>query len=81
MGFTTEPIRDYSTCNPLCISEPQSGPELSFQYPVFSSKILITQKNFLVHCPRNVGQNAHPIRNIPHNRLQLISRLYVSIEA
>ena len=65
---------------PVATREPQRGLELSFKDPVFGSKILITQKEFLVHRPGNVGQNTHPIHNNPHRRLELISQLYVSIE-
>jgi hypothetical protein len=39
---------------------------LSFEDPVFGSKILITQKEFLVHCPGDIGQYARSIRNYPH---------------
>jgi len=72
---------DFSERHPLRVSEPQPGLELSFKDPVFGSKILITQKEFLVHCSGNVGQNTYPIHNNSYHRLQLVSRLYVSIVA
>jgi hypothetical protein len=68
-------MRDFSESHPLRVSEPQRGLELSFEDPVFGDKILITQKEFLVHCPGNVGQNTRPIHKTTHRRLELISQL------
>ena len=58
-------MSDFSESHPLRVSEAQPGLELRFEDPVFGGKILVTQKEFLVHCPGNVGQNTHPIHNIP----------------
>ena len=58
-------MRDFSECNPLRVSEPQRGLELGFEEPVFGSKILIPQEQFLVYCPGDVGQYARPIHKPP----------------
>ena len=50
------------------------GP-LLFEDLVFGGKILITHRKFLVHCPGDMGQNAYPIHNHPHDQLALIGRL------
>ena len=39
-GFTAKAMRDFSECHSLRVSEPQRGFELSFEDPVFGSKIL-----------------------------------------
>jgi hypothetical protein len=58
-------MRDFSECHPLRVREPQPDLDLSFENPVFGNKILITQKELLVHSPGNVGQNARPIHKCP----------------
>jgi hypothetical protein len=80
-GFATKAMSNFCECKPLCVSEPQPGLDLSFQDPVFCRKILISQKKFLVHCPSDIGQYTHPPHINPHRRLELISQLYVFIEA
>ena len=68
-GFTAKAMGDFSKCNPFPVSESQRHLELGFEDPVFGSKILITQKEFLVHCPSGIGQYACLIHNYPHVRL------------
>ncbi|MEA2079537.1 MAG: hypothetical protein U9P00_06700 [Pseudomonadota bacterium] len=68
-GFMTKAMSDFSECNPLRVSEPQRRLELSFEYPVFGGKILVTQKKFLVHCSSDICQYACPIHNHPHDQL------------
>ncbi len=68
-------MSDFSEFNPIRVGELQPGLELGFEDPVFSNKLLISQKEFLVHCPGNVGQNTHPIHSNPHHQLELIGQL------
>jgi hypothetical protein len=75
MCLTARTMPDFSKCNPLRISEPQRGLQLSFEDPVFAHKLPITQKELLVHCPSDVGQHALPIHKLPYRQLELISQL------
>jgi len=75
LATSSKAMGDFSECHALRIREPQQDLDLSFENPVFSNKILITQKELLVHCPGNVGQDARPIHKFPHRQFELIHRL------
>lgn len=80
-GLTTEAMSNFSECSTLSVGEPYRGLELGFQDPVLCNEVLVTQKEFLIHCPCDVGQYTQRIHCNPHRRLQLFSQLYAAIEA
>jgi hypothetical protein len=71
-GFTAKAMSDFSQCHSLRVSQPQRYPELSFEDPVFGSKILLSQQQFLVHCPGDIGQYAYPV----HDHSPPLTRIY-----
>ena len=69
-------MTDFAERGSLGVRKLQPSFQLGFEDAVFRSQIFIPRQQFLVHCPRDVGQDARPIHNgplVPTRRVMEIS--------
>src|SRR5450830_691409 len=64
-GLAAQSMANLAELRSLGVREPQAPLQLGLQDPVFSSQILISQQQLLVHGPRDAGQDTSPLHKSP----------------